>query len=138
MERAEAGTWSQEGRHIRWHLNLLAVSPSWRKRGIGSLLVSWGTKNGAKEGVICSLESSPAGKGLYERLGFKMVDMWVPFEGSKEGFEQLTAPMMIWQPGTAKANGAPEGKTANGVAIEDESVNGARGGTGMGKAIVPL
>lgn len=124
---------------MRWHLYLLAVSPSSRKRGIGSLLVSWGMENGAKEGVICVLESSPAGKSLYERLGFKMIDEWVPFEGSKEGFEQLTAPMMVWQPGTAKANGAAEGKkTANGVAIEDGSVNSARGGTGMGKAIDPL
>jgi len=134
VEQAAAGTWSQEGRHIRWHLDLLAVRPSWRKRGVGSLLVSWGMKNGAKEGVICSLESSPAGKGLYERLGFKMVDVWVPFEESKDGFEKLTAPMMVWQPGTstAKANGAAEGKTANGVAIEDGSVNGAREGTGLG------
>jgi len=136
MDQAQVGTWSQEGRNIRWHLDLLAVCPSRRKRGVGSLLVSWGMKNGAKEGVICSLESSPAGKGLYERLGFKMVDVWVPFEGSKEGFEKLTAPMMVWQPGTStttvEANGVAEGKTAIEVVVEDWSVNGAREGSDMG------
>ncbi|PWW80324.1 acyl-CoA N-acyltransferase [Tuber magnatum] len=125
-EQATTGTWSQEGRKIRWHLHILGVDPSWRRRGVGRLLVSWGMKNGAKEGVICSLESSPTGRALYEKLGFKAIDVWAPFEGFKEEFENITAPMMVWQPGAAKGNGVAKAKTENGIAIEDGSVNGAR------------
>ncbi|CUS14896.1 unnamed protein product [Tuber aestivum] len=128
IEQAAMGTWSQEGRQIRWHLHILGVDPSWHRRGIGGLLVSWGMKNGAKEGAICSLESSPAGRALYEKLGFKAVGVWAPFEGFKEKFEHVTAPMMVWQPDTAEANGAGKAKTANGNAIKDGSVNGARKG----------
>ncbi|KAG0124281.1 acyl-CoA N-acyltransferase [Tuber indicum] len=131
IEQAAAGTWSQEGRNIRWHLHILAVDPPWHRRGVGGLLVSWGMKNCAKEGVVCCLESSPAGRGLYEKLGFKVVDVWVPFEGPEEEFEHLAAPMMVWQPGTAKSDGAGKTKTANGVAIEDGSVNGAGKGNDM-------
>ncbi|KAG0643992.1 acyl-CoA N-acyltransferase [Tuber brumale] len=125
IEQAAAGTWSREGRNIRWHLQILAVDPPWHRRGVGGLLVGWGMKNCAKEGVVCCLESSPAGRSLYEKLGFKVVDVWVLFEDSDEGFGHFTAPMMVWQPGTAKPDGAGKTKTANGVAIEDGSVNGA-------------
>ncbi|RPB05410.1 acyl-CoA N-acyltransferase [Choiromyces venosus 120613-1] len=129
IEEIAATTWSREGWHIRWHLNFLGVDPSYHRRGVGGQLVNWGMQNGAKEGVICSLESSRAGRGLYEKLGFEVVDEWVPFRGfGKDGeFEGVTAPMMVWVPGRrGRANGV------NGVVNGDGNAKGKEKKIGNG------
>lgn len=44
-----------------------------RRRGAGALLVEWGVRQADTEGLPAFLNSSPVGKALYERFGFRTV-----------------------------------------------------------------
>lgn len=50
------------------------------------MLVRWGTEQADRDGLPAYLEASPAGRPLYERLGFKEVERR-EFELSKYGGE---------------------------------------------------
>ncbi|KAG9235063.1 acyl-CoA N-acyltransferase [Amylocarpus encephaloides] len=54
-------------------LNVLIVSPSLQRRGIGTLMLSEGLKEVDRRGLQCVLGASPEGAGLYEKIGFKEV-----------------------------------------------------------------
>ncbi|KAF2797556.1 acyl-CoA N-acyltransferase [Melanomma pulvis-pyrius CBS 109.77] len=75
----------------RWHLGLLAVSVNYQRRGIGGKLVKYGQKLAAEENLPLTLESSVAGRGLYLRSGFKIVD-------ESEVVKGLDGLSMVWEP----------------------------------------
>ncbi|PQE06360.1 Acyl- N-acyltransferase protein [Rutstroemia sp. NJR-2017a WRK4] len=53
----------------------LTVSPSYQRRGIGNLLLSHGLAWADATGQKTYLEATVAGRPLYEKLGFKVVDV---------------------------------------------------------------
>ncbi|KAF2499445.1 acyl-CoA N-acyltransferase [Lophium mytilinum] len=57
-----------------WYLGHLATDPDYQRQGIGKGLVQWGCDQADKEGVCAYLESTLAGRRLYESLGFERVD----------------------------------------------------------------
>jgi ribosomal protein S18 acetylase RimI-like enzyme len=53
----------------------LTVSPSYQRRGVGNLLLSHGLAWADAAGQKTYLEATVAGRPLYEKLGFKEVDV---------------------------------------------------------------
>ncbi|GAC94411.1 acetyltransferase [Pseudozyma hubeiensis SY62] len=58
-----------------WFLKLLVIDPEWQRKGLGTMLVKWGTARADQEGVVAWLESSPMGKGTYLKAGFKVAGL---------------------------------------------------------------
>lgn len=58
-----------------WFLKLLAIDPKYQRKGLGTMLVKWGTERSNKEGIDAWLESSPMGKGAYLKAGFRVLGM---------------------------------------------------------------
>ncbi|KAI4234755.1 MAG: hypothetical protein LQ349_003582 [Xanthoria aureola] len=54
----------------QWLLSLLATHPKHQGQGAGTQLIEWGTSKAEAMGVRCFVDASPAGMGLYRRLGF--------------------------------------------------------------------
>lgn len=52
-------------------LSVLVVHPEHQRRGLGALQLQYGLKKADELGVQAFLESSPKGKGLYAKYGFK-------------------------------------------------------------------
>lgn len=52
-------------------LSVLVVHPDHQRRGLGALQLKWGLDKADELGVQAYLESSPKGKGLYAKYGFK-------------------------------------------------------------------
>ena len=67
-----------------WHLQTLAVSPDYQRRGVGRCLLEWGLEMAREEGVSVTVESSDVGRQLYAKNGFKVVD-WLGL-GVEEGW----------------------------------------------------
>lgn len=62
-------------------LDVLAVNSIHQRQGVGSALVQWGTNQADKLCLFAVVESSVAGKGLYEKFGLvctKQVQLKVP------------------------------------------------------------
>jgi GNAT superfamily N-acetyltransferase len=51
----------------------LVVSEEWQGKGIGGRLMNEVVKRAKNQGVVVGLEASPAGEGLYRKLGFEML-----------------------------------------------------------------
>lgn len=54
-------------------LNSLAVHPEQQRRGAGKMLLNWGLEVADRVGLEVYLDTSKAGRGLYEKEGFKLV-----------------------------------------------------------------
>jgi GNAT superfamily N-acetyltransferase len=67
-------------------LNVLATDPEHHRRGAGTMLLSWGLRKADSAQLPSFLESSPMGKPLYARLGFKPVEV-VHWDLTKYGYE---------------------------------------------------
>jgi GNAT superfamily N-acetyltransferase len=52
-------------------LSILVVHPDHQRRGLGALQLKYGLEKADEMGVQAYLESSPKGKGLYAKYGFK-------------------------------------------------------------------
>ncbi|EPE36377.1 Acyl-CoA N-acyltransferases (Nat) [Glarea lozoyensis ATCC 20868] len=55
-------------------LDLLTVDPEYQRRGVGRMLVQWGTLLADDIGLTAVVESTDPGRGLYESEGFVYVD----------------------------------------------------------------
>jgi ribosomal protein S18 acetylase RimI-like enzyme len=55
------------------YLHTLATHPHYQRHGVGSMLLRWGTTLADELGVAVYLESTMAGKPLYESFGFEPV-----------------------------------------------------------------
>jgi GNAT superfamily N-acetyltransferase len=73
-----------------WHVSILATSPDYQRRGVGTLLVREGQRLALLDDVPLVLESSLAGRGLYEKNGFER--LW---EGNTCGLDDVC---MVWCP----------------------------------------
>ncbi|KAM0323349.1 hypothetical protein ACHAQA_008942 [Verticillium albo-atrum] len=74
------------------YLSVLVVHPDHQGKGVGKKLLSWGLQEAARLNLPVWLESSPAGKPLYDKSGFKVVDkIEVPFD--RFGLDQ---PFVVW------------------------------------------
>lgn len=63
-------------------LMYICVDPEYQRRGVGGMLVRWGTGKADGLGIPCFLESSPFGYGLYKKCGFVDVEqLAVSIEG---------------------------------------------------------
>ncbi|KAJ4190339.1 N-acetyltransferase domain-containing protein [Fusarium falciforme] len=76
----------------------IAVHPDFQGHGIARRLVEWGINKAKEEAIPIELSATPAGSGLYAKLGFKKVGVWrwrPGMEGSdgKGGWD-----IMRWQP----------------------------------------
>ncbi|KAF2133082.1 hypothetical protein P153DRAFT_334003 [Dothidotthia symphoricarpi CBS 119687] len=54
-------------------LNILFTHPSYRSRGVGSTLLTWGIEKADELDVEFWLDATPLGKPLYEKHGFELV-----------------------------------------------------------------
>ncbi len=54
-------------------MRLLVVHPSHQGRGIGRRMLEWGLEQADQLGVRAWIDASPAGLGLYKKLGWEEV-----------------------------------------------------------------
>ncbi|EPE30171.1 Acyl-CoA N-acyltransferases (Nat) [Glarea lozoyensis ATCC 20868] len=82
------------GERKHWYLELLATRPEWQGKGAGSKMLKWGLGKADEEGLEAYLEASPAGKRLYEKMGFKEIGRLV-VPSKKEGGEDFVECFML-------------------------------------------
>lgn len=71
MENAQK-TWM--GAKDFWQLSYLGTRPNRARKGAGRGLLQWGFDQGNEHGMDCYVFSTPAGKPLYDRAGFKVME----------------------------------------------------------------
>jgi GNAT superfamily N-acetyltransferase len=54
-------------------VDILVVSPSHQRKGLGKLMLEDGLKYVDAEGARCYIEATVEGLGLYEKLGWKRI-----------------------------------------------------------------
>ena len=75
------------------YLSLLNTHPDYQGQGAGKALCQWGLEKADREAWIVTLFSSPMGKRLYAKLGFRDVGS---FKTQVEGeAEWLDTPAMV-------------------------------------------
>ncbi|KAJ0108912.1 hypothetical protein J7T55_005455 [Diaporthe amygdali] len=57
-------------------LGMIVTSPDYRRRGAASLLMQWGIEKADERGVEIYLESSLAGRPLYEKFGLRTLKVF--------------------------------------------------------------
>ena len=72
-----------------WCLSAVAVDPDHQCQGIGKTLIEWGIEQASQDNVPVCLEASAKGIGLYEKLGFKVVN--------ELEWEGITIMAMMWE-----------------------------------------
>ncbi|KAJ5124940.1 uncharacterized protein N7515_008765 [Penicillium bovifimosum] len=94
-ERFFSGMESQHrvllGGRRHYYLDMLGVHPSQKGRGLGSKLLKWGLERADAEGLEVYLSASPEGRPMYEKYGFRVVDVLVPCPGYEQA-AMLRAP----------------------------------------------
>jgi ribosomal protein S18 acetylase RimI-like enzyme len=70
------------GRRRHWYLELIATKREVKGSGAGRKLVQWGLEKVDADGCEAYLEASPEGKGLFEKLGFRVVERLVYLDGA--------------------------------------------------------
>ena len=56
---------------------MLSTHPDHERRGVGSMLVKWGTDLADAMGLRAFVQASRVGKAMYERHGFKDREGWI-------------------------------------------------------------
>ena len=73
LDGTEAGTVTTVSYQDRLHwIGMVLVAEEYRRRGIGRALLERAIASVVSQGVVC-LDATPAGKRLYERLGFQEI-----------------------------------------------------------------
>ncbi|EWC47076.1 hypothetical protein DRE_03445 [Drechslerella stenobrocha 248] len=80
-----------------WHLRLLAVHPTGRRRGIGGNLVQQGIDRARRDGCDAGLESSPMGLSVYQAKGFKVVGRYEMLSLLDAEGQPMEAPVLLWR-----------------------------------------
>lgn len=98
INRAKKDLFDNKYGDQHYYLGLLATHPSYQGRGAGRALVEWGLEKAQRMGWTVSLFSSPMGKRVYEKVGFKDVGS---FRTRVEGEEEfLDTPGMVLEAGS--------------------------------------
>lgn len=58
-----------------WFLSMLAVNRSFKRRGVGALLTTYGTEAADREGWVAYVNGSEDAVPLYEKFGFRSVEI---------------------------------------------------------------
>ncbi|KAG9196647.1 hypothetical protein G6011_01768 [Alternaria panax] len=69
-----------------YFLHILVTHPDHHRRGAGSMLLEWGTKQADRARLPAFLESSPMGRPLYEKMGFQTKEV-VTWDLARYGLE---------------------------------------------------
>ncbi|EPS43548.1 hypothetical protein H072_2465 [Dactylellina haptotyla CBS 200.50] len=97
FEELENRYWRKDGKeHDRWHLQLLAVHSSARRRGIGGRLVELGVEKARRDGCDASLEASPMGLPLYKSKGFEVIGNYTMKVKGPDG-NGIPTPVLLWK-----------------------------------------
>lgn len=78
-------------------MRLLVVLPPYQGKGIGTRLLRWGLEQADQLGVNVWIDASPAGLGLYKKLGWEEVstlEIRLNEWGGKEGEVDLTVSLI--------------------------------------------
>ena len=59
----------------RTDLDILGTHPTHHGRGIASQLLKWGLERADRDGLEVFLSASPVGRPIYEKKGFRVVEM---------------------------------------------------------------
>ncbi|KAJ9138985.1 Acyl-CoA N-acyltransferase [Coniochaeta hoffmannii] len=59
------------GGREHWFLELIATKKAYQRKGLGARLVQWGVDEAGRDGWECYLDSTPQGKRLYQKFGFR-------------------------------------------------------------------
>jgi predicted N-acetyltransferase YhbS len=96
-------------------LNWMAVHPSFRLRGIGSLLMDIGVVHADELDLECWMEASGMGKPLYEKFGFQSL-LKIDFDTEKSNCSdewrkcahEMTPPPIfaMWRPKKSSVKGS--------------------------------
>ncbi|KAL2760192.1 hypothetical protein ACRALDRAFT_1073845 [Sodiomyces alcalophilus JCM 7366] len=80
------------------YLQILVIDPKHQRRGIGQQLMSWGVQEAARLNIPSFLESSNAGRRLYQKCGYRDVDV-AETSLKQYGLEEIHRNWgMLWEP----------------------------------------
>jgi len=91
-----ADTFLHGNAHKCWYLMTLAVLPEFQRQQIGRQLIDWALDIARERGEKAYTEASEAGRGLYSKKGFQVVDY--VFVRDQSSGEELGPPFMVWDP----------------------------------------
>lgn len=77
------------------YLKRLHTEPKHQRRGAASLLLKWGLEESDRLGIPAVLESSPQGRLLYEKWGFREVDNLTVDFSPWGGPSKIEVPLML-------------------------------------------
>ncbi|RHZ47810.1 GNAT family N-acetyltransferase [Aspergillus thermomutatus] len=69
-----------------YYLEMLGTHPAYHGRGLASRLLRWGLERAEEAGLETYLSSSPAGRPLYEKYGFRLVEEREVVAGYVQGY----------------------------------------------------
>ena len=72
------------GRQAHYYLEMIVTRHEHQGKGAGAMLVKWGVDEADKAGWPCYLDSTPDGKGLYVRHGFRELECLSFLDGQYE------------------------------------------------------
>lgn len=78
-------------------LGMIVTSPDYRRRGAASLLLQWGLDQADEQGVEIYLESSVAGRPLYEKFGLRTLKVF-DFDMAQLGYEGIDTHTCMLRP----------------------------------------
>ena len=78
---------------VHRYLEVLAIHPSYQRQGIGHTLLE--ARFSQIGDLPVQLESTPAGRGLYQKYGFEMVDELKVLLEPKEVGKTIDFPIMV-------------------------------------------
>ncbi|EAW15249.1 GNAT family N-acetyltransferase [Aspergillus clavatus NRRL 1] len=82
-----------------YYLNMLGTHPAYHGRGLASRLLRWGLERADAEGVETYLSASRAGRPLYEKYGFRVVEVREVAAGYVQWY-------MVREPGGSQVGGS--------------------------------
>ncbi|KAH8890141.1 acyl-CoA N-acyltransferase [Thozetella sp. PMI_491] len=77
------------GTQAHWYLELIATKNEYQGKGAGGMLVKWGVDKADQEGWPCYLDSTPDGKALYLKHGFRNLETLTFLDGRYEQWFML-------------------------------------------------
>ncbi|KAI3399938.1 hypothetical protein diail_5094 [Diaporthe ilicicola] len=82
-------------------LGMIVTSPEYRRRGAAALLVQWGIDRADERGVEIYIESSTAGKPLYEKFGLRTLKVF-EFNMAQLGYKGIDKHTCMLRPASGQ------------------------------------